>query len=140
MIVFMMDFKKSIRKYDTNTWLEKMTKIGQADMPILRVDGQILTPNDIVKQRSLSVKYKMDTIETDAYDYELLKERIREKHRRGTLIPIYSLPDETGMCERLNPDDILWEVENMTPRGMWVMEEIEQKFIEEVLKRVRESF
>ena len=62
-------------------------------------------------------------------DYELLKERIRAKYASGQLLPLYQLNGKS-----YTPEQILQEVEQMTPAGITFMNH-ENAFLREVARR-----
>lgn len=68
------------------------------------------------------------SIETDPYDIEILKQRIRNKYNQGRLLSIFTLGS------MLTPEQILEEVENETEIG-WDILKAEQKFLEEAARR-----
>lgn len=67
-------------------------------------------------------------IDTDPYDIEILKQRIRNKYNQGRLLSIFMLG------RMLTPEQILEEVESETEIG-WDILKAEQKFLEEAARR-----
>ena len=119
---------------EVKAWFSQMERLGEADIPYLKVDGEYLTPRQIYQEalRNSSLWKKIQEIMGDPpvyADFDLLKERILEKYRKGKLLPIATLSGEL-----LTPEKQVEEVKKGTTTGYMLLL-AEAKLLEELEKK-----
>ena len=116
------------------SWFEKMQRLGEADIPVISIAGQLLTPREVLRHAEANdrvwqmIKSEYPNLDPQEFPEELLKERIRKKYETGKLLPVYFM----GYPHILTPEEQLREVEAGTELGKKLLE-AEKKLLQELM-------
>lgn len=123
-----------MRLDEVRRWVERMRKLGEDNIPYLVVDGQFLTPNDILREAEANSEL-WQKIQEQLGDppmqisWELLEKRFEERVRQGRVPKIYKMGGQ-----EIPPEQQLQEVKNKTVEGYRILL-AEAKLLEELEKR-----
>jgi len=116
-------------------WLRKMEQLGEADIPIIVIDNNFYTPREIyshaVANDSIWNKIirSYPNLDPETVPVELLKQRIREKYRKGKLATIYIM----DYPYILTPEQQIREIEAGTELGRKLIA-AEEKLVQELTR------
>lgn len=111
---------------DITNWLNMMERLGQANIPIISLDGVEYTPEELVEKPALLQQMALKPKEID---WTLLKNRIIQEYTEGKLKDFYTIG------RHWTPEEMVAEVEAGTPDGIEFMM-AEKKLIDELMKRM----
>jgi len=116
-------------------WVEQLRKIGESHMPYVEVDGQMLSPEDLLREARKNsplwqkARAVLGNPHLKSVPYEVLMKRIEQRAKEGRLLPVATIGGRV-----LTPQQQLEEIKKGTRIGQQLLL-AEAAFIEELEKR-----
>lgn len=120
---------------NVEAWYRKMEQLGEADMPVLVISGQMLTPRDVIKHARAKdetwqiIQRMYPNLDPKEVPEFLLIERLKRKYKEGKLLPVYLMQ----YPYILTPEQQIKEIESGSAIGKKLLE-AEKKLLDELMK------